>query len=61
MKVLALMDRLNVGVSPIFNIVILGTVKQVISVKEWFDDKRNTNSEIGYIYVKGVRTSGKNV
>ena len=61
MKVLALMDRLNVGVSPIFNIVILGTVKQVISVKECFDEKRNSNSEIGYIYVKSVGISGKNV
>ena len=32
-----------------------------MSVEGWFDDNQISNSEIGYISVKGVRTLDKNV
>ena len=61
MQVLALIERLNFGVRQIFNIVILGTVGHVMSVKKWFDDNQSSTSETGYICIKGAKTSGKNV
>ena len=57
MQVFAFIERLNFGVRQIFSIVILGTVGHVISVKKWFDDNRSSISEIGYICIKGVKTS----
>ena len=61
MKVLSLIECLNFGCRQIFNIVILGTVGHAMSVKKWFDENRSSTSEIGYICLKGVKTSGKNV
>ena len=45
MQALAFFERFNFGVRQIFNIVILGIVGHVMSVKKWFDDNRSLTSQ----------------
>jgi hypothetical protein len=52
------MERLHFGVRQMFNVVIWGKVEDVILVKQWLDVNRDLCSEMGYVCVKGARSSG---
>lgn len=55
-RVLSLVERVNFGVTRLYNIAIVGTVEEIIYLKSWMISSRGSNIEVGYF---SITLSGK--
>ena len=58
-RVLGVIERVNFGVTQLYNIAIVGTVDDIINLKSWMVANRGSSTEVGYFNWNDGSSSGK--
>ncbi|CAB3986056.1 Hypothetical predicted protein [Paramuricea clavata] len=57
-KVFKLVERVNFATRQTYNVIVVGTVEDIVSAKGWIAINRGSIAEIGYISRSNVKSSG---